>query len=493
MALAAGAFSLTSSAAFADETVPPTKPGDSGVGSITVYKYEQPDEPLSETSDGSELPAEALENVKPIAGVGFTVCRVGGIDLTKAADWTRLANLTVTLDGEGKAVVTETVGGASTVPELDCTVATDVTDDDGRVRFDALAADFAYVVYESAPPSNAVDVAQPALLTIPYPGTSDEKVWNYDPVIYPKNTLVGSGATKNGKIIGNKVTYDIAVPINPLAPGKTYFEFTIEDALSEDLQYTSSRVTLTTKDGVKLELVDGVDYTLEHKESDEANVSGTVTFTMGESGLKLLDANLHSTLVLTIDADAIDSGTTANTAHITINGITGDTKIDEPENFWKNAHITKLANNRGATENVPLAGATFDIYAVGDDVTDCGTEPIKDTTKVFGDQRSADDGRTPNQVLAEGWYCAYETAVPAGYKGDPNGVLLHVTAEDATAVVVNDQIGTDDGDLPFLPLTGSTGSMLLLGGGAAILAVGVVLFLVSRRRRSQAEAATTEL
>ena len=211
---------------------------------------------------------------------------------------------------------------------------------------------------------------------------------------------------------------------------------------------------------------------------------------MSGTGLGLLDDNINGTLVLTITADAIAEGTTANTAHIAVNNATGDASVEHPTNYYEQVHITKVADTVASGEQ-PLGGATFDVYAVADSVTDCGTAPTSGWDKVLGGEESNEAaGVTPDRVLAEGSYCVYETGVPAGYKGAPAGILLAVDASGDTVTVVNKQIGTDDGDLPFLPMTGSTGSMLLLGGGAAIIAVGVVLLAVARRRRQRAEPAT---
>ncbi len=210
--------------------------------------------------------------------------------------------------------------------------------------------------------------------------------------------------------------------------------------------------------------------------------------TMLAPGLAKLDANIGGTVVLTLNADALGSGSTANEAQITINGTstepgTGPEVVD-PEEFFAGAHVLKEAKNKGAAANVPLAGAEFDIYAAAAGTTDCPAEPDPAAEQVAAAASSGPDGKTPNQVLAEGLYCVYESKVPAGYKGLVGGMLLTVDGEDSSVTVVNTQVDADEGDLPALPITGGAGTVLLVAGGAALLLVAGAL-LAARRKRQQ--------
>ena len=451
-------------------------PGDGGTGSITVYKFEQPSGDLG-PADGSKLPDSATADAAPVANVGFTTCLIDGVDLTDSAQWERLKNITLTLDATGAPVATEN-GSA-----LNLTCGAEVlTSADGEATFTALTADRAYVVFESDAPDNAVTVAQPSLLTIPYPGTGSGETWNYNPVIYPKNVLVGSGATKDGEIIGDEVSFDITVPINPLAGSETYSQFAINDQLAGALTYTGASVVLTDRDGAPVPLTAGTDYTLT---APSGNAGEEVVLQFLAPGLAKLDANVGATLVLTINADATGSGSTANTAVITVNGATGEVEVVDPENFYNGAHVLKTALNKGAATAVPLAGAGFDVYSVGSD-TSCAATPTGDP--VIADWMSAGTtGATGDRVLAEGNYCVYETTVPAGYKGQTGGSLFTVAGEDASVTVQNTQIGSDAGDLPSLPMTGAQGTALLIGGGAALLLAASLMLMLARRRRRTEE------
>lgn len=470
-ALAAASVAMISGPAFA-------APGAGGDGTLTVHKLEQPESGDLGPNDGSEI---EISGAKPLVA-GFTACTIEGIDLAVSSEWDRLKDIVVTLDGDGKPIAKE--GDADLT--LDCSGGEQMTEEaDGTTVFD-LPADRAYVVYESTPAPNAVPAAEPTVITIPYPGNGQpgQPEWNYAPHIYPKNAVVGQGASKDGKIIGDKVTFDVTVPINRLAEGADYTEFRINDQLSDSLQYTEGSVVFTDSSGGAVTLTKDTDYTL----SDPSGSGGDeVVLTMLAPGLTKLNDNIGGELVLTIKADAISGGSTENEAKITVNGTTTDPgpSVVDPEDFFGGAHIMKEAKNKGASENVPLAGAKFDVYTADSSASACPAEPDGDATKVIDGDVSGDDGTTPNQVLAAGKYCVYETGVPAGYKGMNGGMLLNVTEEGSSVTVVNTQVGADEGDLPSLPITGALGNVLLIGGGALLLALAGWLIVARRKRQQQ--------
>ncbi len=465
-ALVAGSVALIATPALAD-------PGDGGTGTVTVHKLEQPSGSIG-ANDGSEI---NTSGATPLVA-GFTTCAIDGVDLASSADWSRLKDISATINGSGSLVVTENGSPLSVTcgPEQLTDLALG-----GATEF-TLPADQAYVVYESTPAANAVAAAQPTLITVPYPGNGDagQPTWNYAPHIYPKNVIVGSGATKDGKIVGDQVTFNVNVPIMPLDAGSTYDELRINDQLAASLEYTGGSVALTNSAGADV-VLDPADFTLT---APDGTTGIEVILNLTASGLAKVDANIGGMLTLTIHADAVASGNTANEAKITVNGTTTDKGPENPDvvDYFSGAHIVKEAKNKGAAANVPLAGAGFDVYTLAQTETACPATPDASAAQVFSDQMSGADGKTPNQVLAAGKYCVYESTIPAGYKGLNGGMLLDVTGADDSVTVVNTQVGADTGDLPSLPVTGSTGSMLMFAGGGALLLVGITL-LVARRRQ----------
>lgn len=472
-ALALGSLGLLASPALAI-------PGEGGTGSITVTKLEQLKQEIG-ANDGTEL--TDLGGARPLVA-GFSSCVIEGVDLTVSAGWDRLKDITVTPDAAGGKPVVAEKGAALTLTGCGAEQTTDAGT--GATAFEGLAADKAYVVWESTPAKGAVSAAQPALVTVPYPGS--DGTWNYNPHIYPKNVIVGSGATKDGVIVGDKVSFDVTMPVNPLAAGKKYEEFRVTDRLAGSLTFTKGTVALHASDGADVALAAG-DFTLTDpsgKAGDEIVLNFTGT------GLAKLDANIGGKIVLTISADATATGTTANEAKITVNGASTEDgkgpKVADPVAFFSGAHIMKQAQYKGAKELAPLEGAEFSVFAAAQTATDCPAAPAEGATALFEKQASAKDGKTPNMVLGEGKYCVFETKTPAGFKGLAGGMLLDVTGENSVVEVLNTQIGTDKGDLPSLPVTGSAGSIVLFVTGGALIALGVTFVLLRRKKQLQQQA-----
>lgn len=468
--LAATSAAFMATPAFA---APGTAPGTGGEGTLTVHKLEQPSGGSLGPNDGSEI---EIGGAKPLVA-GFRACTVEGFDLAIPSDWERIKDIELSLDASGKPIAQE--GGTDLT--LTCGDEQSTSATDGTTEF-TLAADAVYVVYESKPAPNAIPSASPTLITIPYPGSGAEgsPAWNYNPHIYPKNAIVGGGATKDGAIIGSHVTFDISVPIAALEAGTKYSEFRINDTLADFLEYTKGSVVLFNKAGLPVSLTAGTDYTLT---SPTGSGGVEVVLNLEAPGLEKLDDNIGGRIVLTIEAAAIGTGSTENVADITVNGktVTGPEVVD-PEEFFAGAHILKHAKNKGSDTEVPLAGAAFDIYSADESATSCPAEPDPAAVKVVEGTVSGEDGNTPNEVLGAGSYCVYETKVPSGYKPMAEGALLEVSGEDASITVVNTQIGADDGDLPNLPITGAMGTVLLVLGGVALIAVATGLIIVRRRK-----------
>ncbi len=466
-------------------------PGEGGEGSITIHKYEQPLDGDLGPADGSDL--GEISGQRPVPGVEFSICEIDGLDLGTSADLDRVSDLGVSLDTQGEPVLSFVGEGAA--PTLGTCTALAPTDDNGETVAAGRLADRAYVVYESGPLPNTVYVSQPTIVTIPFPGNGQEgqPVWNYNPHIYPKNVLAGSGATKNAQVIGGNISFDITVPINHLGFDDNgdpiiYTQFEIADQLSETLSYKDHSVSLAALGGADVPLEVG-DYTV-------TEIDGLVTLVFNTSGLAKLDANIGGELTFRIGVSATGSGDTKNTATITVNGKGGDVEVPDPQNLHAGAHVLKTAMNKGASSAVPLAGATFELYS-NIDAAPIGTCPAN-VADAAGTLRKVDtgldpfvsatgSGATPDLVLAAGDYCVYETGVPLGYKGVVNGTKLTVEADNASVTILNTQIGSDEGDLPSLPLTGATGQILMLVAAVILLSVGGGLYVMRRRREGPAD------
>ncbi|WRS30836.1 SpaH/EbpB family LPXTG-anchored major pilin [Actinomycetaceae bacterium MB13-C1-2] len=465
-------------------------PGDGGTGTIIVHKFENPDTPTGLPADGSAIDPTELDGLKPLPGVGFTVVPITGIDLSTQEGWLALKNLSVSVN----PTTGEPILSGTGVPPiaLGTPMTEQYTGAAGDTTFN-VSADKAYVVYESSPLPGTTTVAQPTILTVPYPGAKPGDAWNYNVNIYPKNVVVDV-ASKDATVVGNNIVWNVNYDVLSLGAGKTYTEFKIADTLGAGITYVSSRVYLT--DGTtkqELDLTD--DYTLP-------GTAPALSMELTSAGLAKLDEKVADpakwTLVWEITATAgEDADNTSNTAAITVNGKTPPTEVEvtTPQTLHHGAYVMKQAKNVGETSNVPLAGAEFEIYGLPNAAT--GTCPAYAGLTAAGylpawsggTLTSAATGKTGEMTLAAGSYCVYETKIPAGYKGDASaGTVLSVGADGAFTTIVNTQIGSDAGDLPSLPITGAQGRVLLALVGTGLVALAVGLYLVRRNRGQHQDA-----
>ena len=126
------------------------------------------------------------------------------------------------------------------------------------------------------------------------------------------------------------------MPIAALEAGTKYSEFRINDTLADFLEYTKGSVVLFNKAGLPVSLTAGTDYTLT---SPTGSGGVEVVLNLEAPGLEKVDDNIGGRIVLTIEAAAIGTGSTANVADITVNGktVTGPEVVD-PEEFFAGAH-----------------------------------------------------------------------------------------------------------------------------------------------------------
>ncbi|SJN08494.1 Fimbrial subunit type 2 precursor [Leucobacter sp. 7(1)] len=498
---ALGAFGIIAAPGFAAPAF--AAPGDGGTGSITVHKHEQTSAPLG-PNDGTELDLSG-QSVNPLVA-GFRSCTIGGIDLATQTDWLRLKNLVVTAAPNPALppIVTE----SGTQLPLTCGAEQLTQANDGTTTFAGLAADRAYVLFESASPDGALKVAAPAIVTVPYPGTQ-AGTWNSHPHIYPKNVIVGSGATKTSAAQFGVVYYTITVPIKPLPQGETYSEFIIEDQLSPDLTYArAATVKLTSSTGSAVPLTQA-DYTL----TGDLNTSKTkLVLTLSPSGLAKLDANIEGKLVLRFGTQAVTSNN-ANTALVKINGSASVNQrahrsgsgsgVETPGPGWSypGQHYEVFVKDPQTGARLPVAGAGIQTYMHPDrTATSCPASPaemlshpdwddgflgpapednLSDTTGISWIAGIADLG------LLEGPYCGYIDIMPQGYKGVTGPYLHVVTGPDGTTEVELFRVDIIAGDMPPLPETGAAGNIFLGVGGAALVLGSGVLIIARHRTASR--------
>ena len=191
--LLAGAMMLGSMSAnaFAAQTTTPATIDTTKKGSLTIHKYEYNGNDTTHKGTGSENDT-VPEGAKPLAGAGFTIYKVAGVDeLTSyySTNPTELPNKnTYVENGKIKSAYSSKKVGEEVK-----------TGADGTATFTELELGF-YVVIETSTPDKVTTPADPFLVSIPMT-TAEGDNWLYDVHVYPKNVTTYGGVTleKQGK------------------------------------------------------------------------------------------------------------------------------------------------------------------------------------------------------------------------------------------------------------------------------------------------------
>lgn len=468
VAVGAGALALAMAGAVASGTAAWAAPGNidpDAEGTLTVHKYGGG--ASTAEHDGSEL--ETDPNRPPLYGVEFTVCEVTAIE-GEAVDLTTV---------EGWAVLEDYMAANPVPDKADLTFGDcqdDTTDVDGVVPFTLPVG--LYFVEETDPGDNPItSTSIEFLVTIPFP-TGSSGDWNYNPHVYPKNTL-DSEPTKtvddaDAVVEGDVVEWTVTSPVLGIAPESTIDEFVLTDELVSQLEYVTGSLTATLVNGtVETPLVFDVNYA-------PAGPGGTITAEASGPALVSLNAAASSAyVVFTFETTVVGAGLLQNTAVVNVGG-TSKTTVPA-ETPWGLAELTKTDEENGAL----LDGAEFDVYVAGTDGV-CPPDP-EGTPVVSGlvtGSGTNDPGVLTTPALKAGDYCFREVTAPVGYvlpEGDAAWVAFTVEAgEEVSASVEMDNVKMDG---PNLPLTGAGGTLAMTIGGLLLVGGGTGAIILSRRRR----------
>lgn len=471
------ALGVTGLATTATAAPGPDQPGAPEDGSLAIHKY------LGNTGDphdGSELvPPPALD---PAADVTFTLQRIGSgpdedcvtIDLGVAEGWDAVEEVTAN-------------------PAAGCDFGDPVsvtTDASGEATFNELALGLYYVTETDLGDNDAniIQPVEPFFVTVPFPNDGD---WIYDVHVYPKNAT-GEVPTKSideGQTdfsLGSSVSWTISATVPTLNDGKAFDSASIFDELDPRLEFSSATVW-----------VGGEEVGSEAFDFD--NDGGALTWTFNGDGLAILDVNqgasLTVELVTAVSVIGADGAIANSTYGVDFDGTTipGNS---EPYTYWGGLEISKVD---GAGES--LAGAEFQVFeSTGDE---CPAEvPAGEAVSVG----TSDDGgdviwnlngldasatlglwvanSTAGAADPEKDYCVYETVVPAGYTGAE--IANPITITPGTDNTVAFDVPNEQQTGPELPLTGSSGTLLMTIGGAALILIAAGTYVISRRRSNEA-------
>lgn len=387
-----------------------------------------------------------------LQGVEFTVARVSAngvpIDLTKAAGWDLAKGATLPLGGNY---------GSTPIPNGPI-----VTDASGVGSVRGLPFGLYLVTETSAGPNAVSELAQPFLVTLPYPNASSDG-WLTQVHVYPKNQLADqaslSVSAPEYPTLGETVTWAIAAPVPRPSSGQRTTSFVISDRLDARLELRSVAVS---RGGVPL--TRDVDYSVGEPTPQNGN---TVTITPTLNAVRT--GQVYTVQLATRVAGA---GELVNTAVRSLNG--ADTPIGPAQSNWGALRLIERAQGSNAT----LRGAEFELYQ-----SDRKTLIVPATeTDAHGEIAF------PGLWVGSGTkrteeYCLKATRPPAGYvlPADPWTCVTLTSNSSGTPV---EQVVTSVRQQGLvLPLTGAAGTTVMIAGGTALFAVAAAWAFWGGRRR----------
>ncbi|QOR71665.1 SpaH/EbpB family LPXTG-anchored major pilin [Ruania alkalisoli] len=423
-------------------------------GSLTIHKYESPNEDPGLPNDGSEIPDPGLN---PLEGVEFTLTQVTDIDLTTNEGW-----------NEADALATSVAAGGDLGGHTTSVVGSQTTAADGTAFFGDLPMGV-YYVEETAPgPNQIVAPVEPFIVTVPLPTTVDEEsIWLYDVHVYPKNALGENEKSLDDSDaygLGDTVSFAVDSAIPSFFGTEELASYSIVDELDTRLAYTAGTTVVSAVDSGAADIgLAPADYTITEPAGP---TGGTLTVEFTASGLAKLAAAPGGTVTVEFDTTvtAIGDGTITNDAITFIND--HEINSNTVETLWGAVEIFKFDE-----ETLDgLEGAVFEVY-----LDETGGDPIAvDGATEF---TTDENGRVVIPGLKVGTYWIEETVAPERYLGVTDRIQVTVVVgsiEEAVLVEVpNEKIPDVE-----LPLTGSQGvalfttlgiGLILVGGGTAIL------------------------
>ncbi|KQQ65372.1 SpaH/EbpB family LPXTG-anchored major pilin [Microbacterium sp. Leaf320] len=452
-------------------------------GSLTIHKYDAPVDRTGLANNGTEQQV-ALD---PLAGVGFTVYKVDGIDLTTNSGWTDTSELYDRFDGTSDSV---TSAGYT----LSASRGEQLTNTAGEIALTDLDLGL-YFVVETSPLPGATAVS-PFLVTIPLTDPDNLDAWLYDVHVYPKNALTGAVKDVDDASdvqLGDELVFTITTDI----PNVDIIDgYKVVDDLDDKLDYQSTRVTLD--DGTVLQV--GTHYDLTPTAPTAAGPVVEVVFT--SAGRELLAANTDLRVVTEITTTVNTIGEIANTALLYPNAPSFSVRPGEPGGPPVTPEVVtkwgEITIQKTTKEAAPLQGAVFSVYTSEADAR-AGENPLSlagATTFAVGE----DGTLTLSGLRYSGWannaevspgeagyqqYWLVEVVAPSGYEKLSEPIPFEVTAQTTAVGIDLDVVNVkSNGGFP-LPLTGGAGTVLFIVGGVAVL-VGVTILTLRTRRRASA-------
>ena len=488
-------------------------------GSIIVHKHLKND-----TGTVGKVDGTADAGGDTVDGVTFKAYKVSGLNLSKPADWDKLATLVGNIPSNACADPAHPTLG-DTAPAVDTDAAAEGTTAGGGLATLANLPVAAYLVCETAAPANIVEKAKPFVVTIPFPNTTNggDGKWLYDVHAYPKNQKIEIDKTiadqsVNGFGLGSVVEFPVSTTTPNLDAESQFTYFYLRDKL--DSRLTEGKVTKITL---------GDDTLVENTDYEQTNTDNLVVVSFKRAGLAKLKANPGKKLVAVFagKVSAIGDGTIKNKADLVQDTTYGAIPPNEPPSVppfepdnpptspevstdWGNVQLFKYDGDTENATRVGVRGAKFNVFNAADPyAADCSTatktgDPIP--VSINGGAPQTDFVSDVNGIVkidglyigdsvgsagagskdaAKRCYVVEEIEAPAGFVLPQTATTPIEVVKGAQALAsYNAQIPNTKQSVPQLPLTGANGQLLMTIGGVslALIAVGSTLVIRSRKR-----------
>lgn len=499
-------------------------------GSITIYKWED------EVANGKQ------KKSKPVEGAGFTVKKVtqidnADIDLTKYADWVKVANKINDFNkGTTTGITAEAVTGS---PKN--------TNDKGVAKFESLGIGLYQVQETTVPNGFSAAESKPFYMTIPRieKDKDGNVVYNYAPYADPKNKdlkkIVKKEANTEGAIgAGDEVKYTITSELTKMKHSATDTDLTAADftgysvidlapanyfTYPTDISSVVKKVSLgvgekpdSTKDTT---LTANTDYTVAKDpnqiaatSTDVARDKITISFTTAGMNKLVAAANDNAGKVVKVFVDL--AFTLSDSAKIKGNTVENkgafiSSSDSSPIVGVKTAKVEfvkfsiKKVSAKDTTKTLP--GAKFKMFDTEDAAKTCSkaitdgktgeelTTACKAAHSSFGEKETAKEtdstkgtekGVTPSySVIKDKTFYILETVAPKGYIRNPDPVAVTDIKTDTELPFQDVPDDSDHAWFNLLPKTGAAGVILFALAGVCFVGAGFVVYIHRRKKEEE--------
>lgn len=481
----------------------------------------------------------------PVPGAEFTVKKVTqidgkDIDLTKYADWVKVANK---IDGLNKGTATgiTTENGNGTKKN---TSGTDQGTKKGVAKFD-LGIGLYQVQETTVPKGFSAAESKPFYMTIPRieKDKDGNVVYNYAPYADPKNKDLSKSVKKTADTsktvgAGDKISYTISAELDKMKEkpetGQTTANLSADDFKGYSVVDLAPANYFTTYENVvtKVQLGTGeapaasdktllaTDYTVSgpedftDKTDNTTRKKITISFTNDGKGKLAKAVNDNAGKVVrvfvTLEFTLADSTTLGNKIVINKGGLIPSHEGKTPDvvegKKYEEVKFSKFTIQKlSAKDKKPITTATakFKLFADENSANTCSqaiTDGKKDNdlntacsaaSTNFGEKETNNtDAKTAEYSVVRGkTYYVVETAAPTGYIRNPKAVAVKVEDTDETKNFEFEDVPDDSQHSWFnlLPKTGAAGVILFAVIGMCF--VGSGFFVYMRRRKKEEEQA----